>query len=283
MRARHIARTCGGFCVAAILLLYTPDASAQADMRNQCATCHASLSDEKLSAPPKATAGDVHDKAGVQCAGCHGGNASATGKAAAHDSAHGFRGKPSGATICATCHVLLDEKFKTSAHAQIFERACVECHSNHGVKKPGDALLGTTSETVCASCHSEKDDPGFVAAARMRGSIDKLREGIDANTRAIARIKNSGMEVGDQELALHEAGTTLILARAEIHAFNPESLDGVVNDGMKVVGAVHEGGSRALAELAYRRRGLFVSLVAILLFVLALGLKIRQVNQQHPH
>jgi predicted CXXCH cytochrome family protein len=282
MRRLHLAGACGAVALAA-MLLRAPDAAAQAPAENQCATCHATLSDQKLSTPPKAIVGDVHDKAGVRCADCHGGNPSATDKAAAHDSAHGYRGKPSGATICATCHVLLDEKFKTSPHAQIFESACVECHGNHGVKEPRDALLGTSSGAVCASCHSEKDDPGFVGAARMRASIDKLRDGIDANTDSIARVKNSGMEVGDQELALHEAGTKLILARTELHAFNPGSLDEVVNDGMKVVGTVQAGGNRAAAELAYRRRGLFVSLGAILLFVLALSMKIRRLNKQHPH
>jgi predicted CXXCH cytochrome family protein len=251
---------------------------AQAPRTNNCATCHASLADKKLSSPPAATMGDVHDKAGVHCAECHGGNPATADKAAAHDLAHGYRGKPSGATICASCHVLLDEKFKTSVHAQIFESACVECHSNHGIKKPGDTMLGTGSSTVCASCHSDKDDPGFTAAGRMRASIDRLSHGIDNDAALIARARNSGMEVGDQELALHEAGTKLILARTEMHAFNPDALDAVVNDGMKAVATVDQGGHRALDELAYRRRGLFISLAAILLFVVALGLKIRQLS-----
>jgi predicted CXXCH cytochrome family protein len=271
----------GVACVAAILSLHSADAWAQATKLNQCATCHASLSDSTLSAPPKAIIGDVHDKAGVRCADCHGGDPNATNKAAAHDPAHGYRGKPSGATICATCHVLLDEKFKTSAHAQIFESGCVECHSNHGVKKPSDTMLGTSSETVCVACHSEKDDPGSVAAGRMRTSIDKLSRGITNATALVFRARNAGMEVGDEELALHEAATKLVLARTEMHAFNPDSLDAVVGDGLKIVVAVNHGGNKALAELGYRRRGLFASLGAILLFVVALGYKIRRLNQRN--
>ena len=189
--------------IAAAFALWHPAAVFAQAAANQCAACHASLSDSKLSAPPKATIGDVHDKAGVHCADCHGGNPAATDKAAAHDPVRGYRGKPSGATICATCHVLLDDKFKTSVHAQIFERACVECHSNHGVTKPTDAMLGTAKDTVCASCHNEKDDPGFIAAGQMRTSIDTLRQGVDEDTALIARARNAGMEVGDQEVALH--------------------------------------------------------------------------------
>jgi predicted CXXCH cytochrome family protein len=258
-----------------MLLLQGANAWAQTAKPNQCATCHASLTDPALSAPPKAVMGDVHDKAGVRCADCHGGDPNATDKNAAHASAHGYRGKPSGATICATCHVLLDEKFKTSAHAQIFQSACVECHSNHGVKKPTDTMLGTSSESVCVACHSEKDDPGFVAAGRMRTSVDALSKGIINSTALIARARNSGMEVGDQEMALHEAGTVLVLARTEMHAFNPDSLDAVVSGGNKIAATVNQGGIAALASLDYRRRGLFLSLAAILLFVVALGYKIR--------
>jgi predicted CXXCH cytochrome family protein len=267
------------FAVVFAGLSQATNVSAQATKANNCATCHASLPQAALSAPPAAIAGDVHDKAGVRCADCHGGDPAAGTAAAAHDPAHGYRGKPSGATICATCHVLIDQKFKTSVHAQIFDKACVECHSNHGIKTPSDAMLGTAKASVCASCHSEKDDPGFVAANRMRARIDQLKQGIDESASLIGKARNAGMEVGNEELALHEAGTKLILARTEMHAFNPETLDGVVNDGVKIVGTANEGGYRALAELSYRRRGLFMSLAAILLFVVALGFKIRSLSQ----
>ena len=60
-----------------------------------------------------------------------------------------------------------------------------------------------------------------------------------------------------------------------MHAFDPGSLDRVVNEGMKILTGVDQAGNRSLAELAYRRRGLFVSLAAILLVVIALAIKIR--------
>ena len=49
---------------------------------------------------------------------------------------------------------------------------------------------------------------------------------------------------------------------------------------MKVVDGINRGGTRGMAELAYRRRGLFIALAAILLFVVALGLKIRTLTHQ---
>jgi hypothetical protein len=41
---------------------------------------------------------------------------------------------------------------------------------------------------------------------------------------------------------------------------------------------VDRAGERAVAELAYRRRGLALSLAAILMVVVALWLKIRQID-----
>jgi predicted CXXCH cytochrome family protein len=272
--------TAAAAVLGAGLVLLSPRWSvAQAATPNNCATCHTQLPDSRLKLPPHAVAGDVHDKAGVHCADCHGGNPAATGAAAAHDPAHGYRGKPSGATICATCHALLADKFKTSVHAQIFDKACVECHGNHGIKPPSDAMLGTSKDALCTTCHSEKDDPGFVAADKMRASIDRLTQGIDAGSGLIARVRNAGIEVGDQELALTEARTKLVLARTEVHAFDPAALDVVVNDGMKIVAGVNQGGNRAVAELAYRRRGLFFFLALTLLFVVALTFKIRDLDR----
>jgi predicted CXXCH cytochrome family protein len=275
-------RTVAAAVLGAGLILLSPRwAAAQVGTSNYCATCHRQLPEARLKSPPQAVAGDVHDKAGVHCADCHGGNSTATSAAAAHDPAHGYRGKPSAAMICGTCHVLIADKFKTSVHAQIFDKACVECHGNHGIKPPSDAMLGTSKDALCTSCHSEKDDPGFAAANKMRASMDRFTQGIDTNAALIARVKNAGMEVGDQELALTEARTKLVLARTEMHAFDPAALDVVVNDGTKILTGVNQGGNRAVAELAYRRRGLFISLAIILLFVVVLGLKIRELDRRH--
>jgi predicted CXXCH cytochrome family protein len=182
--------------------------------------------------------------------------------------------------VCGTCHAVFATKFAESAHSQIFERACAECHSNHAVLPTSDALIGTTKEALCADCHTEKDDPGFVGAGRMRASIDRLKTSLDANTELIARVRNAGMEVSDQELALGELGTKLTQARTEIHAFDPDALDRVVEEGMKGLASVEQAGNQALADLRYRRRGLFVSFAAIMLVVVGLVLKIRELNRR---
>jgi hypothetical protein len=86
--------------------------------------------------------------------------------------------------------------------------------------------------------------------------------------------------MSDQELALSEARTKLTQARTEIHAFNPATVDPVVDDGLKILAGVAQAGERALADLRFRRRGLFASLAAILLVVIALAFKIRELDRR---
>ena len=181
--------------------------------------------------------------------------------------------------VCGTCHAVFATKFATSLHSQIFDQACVVCHSNHAVLTTSDDMIGASKDTLCWTCHSDKDDPGFVAAGRMRASIEGLNASLATNADLIARARNAGMEVATEELALSEARTTLVLARTEVHAFDPASLDAVVAEGTKILSGVEQGGNRALSELAFRRRGLFVSLGAILLFVIALALKVKSLGR----
>jgi hypothetical protein len=105
-------------------------------------------------------------------------------------------------------------------HSQISDKGCVECHRNH-------AILKQKSET---------------------GQSEEL----------IGGVRNAGIEVSDQELALREARAKLTLARTEVHAFEPSALTEVAA-GMKIVAAVDQAGQNGVAKLRYRRRGLALS------------------------
>ena len=187
------------------------------------------------------------------------------------------------ANVCGTCHAVFAMKFQLSVHAQIFDKGCVECHSNHAVLKPSDDLLGSSAPAVCATCHEGADDKGAVAANRMRSGIEGLKLGIDKSGALIARVRDAGIEVSNQELALIEARSRLTLARTEMHAANPEAVDAILAEGTTILGGVDRAGQDGVVELRFRRRGLAISLGAILLLVVALGLKVRQIDRRsHP-
>jgi predicted CXXCH cytochrome family protein len=206
---------------------------------------------------------------------------------------HGNHGAaPPGAgsvvNVCGTCHAVFAQKFSTSVHKEIFDKGCVECHSNHAVLKPSDDMLGVSGHGVCATCHNGADptDKGAAAAVAMRADLERLKSTIDQTGALVARVKNAGIEMSDQQLAMREAATKLTLARTEMHAFAPAQITPIVKEGIAIVAAADKAGQRGLAELSYRRRGLFISLGAILIVVIGLALKVREIDRRaqntHP-
>ena len=416
--------------LAAALVCAVPrSAAAQpAPAANTCLTCHSSQTDARLSAPAASfSQQDVHRDRGFGCVDCHGGNASASDAAQAHDKGKGFKGKPAGqaviatcarchsdaelmrkfapkqrvdqaaeyatsthgkrlatgdtkvatcatchgahgvrlvsdakspvfptnvahtcgachadaahmagytlpdgsplpttqladyqksvhytaltkgsdlsaptcndchgnhgavppgvgsiANVCGTCHAVFAQKFATSVHKEIFDKGCVECHGNHAIAQPSDDMLGTTGKGICAPCHSadDKGDKGRIAAEAMRSDIERLKTGVEASSALIARVKNAGIEVSDDELALREARTKLTLARTEMHGFDAAAVTPVIAEGLTIVKDVDERGQRGVAELRFRRSGLAASLAAILLVVLGLAWKVKQIDRR---
>jgi predicted CXXCH cytochrome family protein len=179
--------------------------------------------------------------------------------------------------VCGTCHTVFATKFALSAHSQIFDRGCVECHSNHEIVAPSDAMLGTDKAAICSTCHSEGDN-GHAAAATMRAGIDKLKAAIEHSRATVATAENAGMEMDDEELALREAANHLTLARTEMHAFDPKVVDTVLQAGLGITSKVDVDGRQAMDEISYRKRGLAASLVAIVLVVIGLALKVRSLK-----
>ena len=76
--------------VLAIVMAPRPG-SAQTAAPNACLTCHATLTDARLSKPAVLfSAPDVHREHDFACVDCHGGDPAAADKARSHDAARGF-------------------------------------------------------------------------------------------------------------------------------------------------------------------------------------------------
>lgn len=195
---------------------------------------------------------------------------------------HGNHGAaPPGAgavvNVCGTCHAVFAERFATSVHKDVFEKGCVECHENHRIAQPSDALLGTQPESLCPTCHS--DDAGARAAATMHAQITGLQTAVQKAELQLAAVRNAGLEVGDEELKLREARNHLVLSRTEVHTFNPEAVTKVAAEGLALTTGVVDAAAAGERELAFRRRGLAAAMVAFLVVVVGLVLKIRQIER----
>lgn len=172
-----------GMLMAFLSLLMLPALSeakkvASAD---QCLACHATLGGE-TAAPVVAFRNDVHAKASLSCADCHGGDRTQRDMQLAMSPAAGFIGVPTAEQIpgfCGRCHsdasymkrfnpaMRVDQQteYATSVHGKRLAQGdakvatCVKCHGNHGVRAVSDAtspVYPLNVANTCGKCHADK-------------------------------------------------------------------------------------------------------------------------------
>jgi predicted CXXCH cytochrome family protein len=171
--------------------------------------------------------------------------------------------------------------FQSSPHQPVFDGLglpeCLACHNNHDTAHPTDEMLGNGENAVCTMCHSE--GAGFEAAGRMRRSVDTLSERILTADTVLDRAIRLGMEVSREKFELNEARNHLIDARVVIHGFSADAVETAATAGVTIADQAHQRGLQALDDAAFRRRGLALSLVVIGLAILAIYLKIRDIDK----
>jgi hypothetical protein len=188
--------------------------------------------------------------------------------------------------VCGQCHAVNAELFRKSAHSKIFIQmgipGCAGCHSNHAILETSDAMLSGGDKSVCATCHPPTSSGGTLAIS-MLSSINRLKTGYEKARTVLTNAEHAGMEVSQPLFELNEAKTALIKARAAIHGFDQAILDRDIEPGINSSEKAYARGVKALDELQYRRKGLAVSAVIILAFIVGLILKIRQMERKKSH
>ena len=214
------------------------------------------------------------DLSAPTCTTCHGNHGAAP------------PGVGSVVNVCATCHVFQSQMFDKSAHKVAFEKAglpgCVVCHSNHEVKHPSDAMLGTGPAAVCLRCHSPGDHCDKARVAIL-ADLTRLNDAIKDADAVLAVAESSGMEVSEARLSQDQARDDLTKARVTIHSFQAELVNQDIQAGLKVAAANLEAGKGALRERNYRRVGLAVSVFFILIVLVGLRAYIRLIEKNANH
>lgn len=185
--------------------------------------------------------------------------------------------------VCGQCHTVMAEQFSESFHSQILTMlgspGCATCHNNHEIHEAGDELLGVGEGTACGQCHN-REGAGGTVAVQMRSLIDSLRTEIENARSILHRAENSGMEVSEASFRLSDARTALVSARTAVHSFRVDSVEAPVTSGLEIAAEAYGRGQEALDELQVRRLGLVVSVVIILVLIVGLVLKIRQIEEK---
>jgi predicted CXXCH cytochrome family protein len=187
------------------------------------------------------------------------------------------------ANVCGTCHSATAEFFAKSPHRKAFAAMglapCVTCHSNHDVMRTSDDMVGTTGKAVCVPCH-DASSAGFKQAASMRASLEGLRESITRATTVLDQAEHAGMEISQARFELRGAIDALLKTRAAIHLVDRAVIQKLADEGNQIAHATRAKGDKALEELAFRHRGLWVSVGIILLVIVGLVLKIREIDRR---
>jgi predicted CXXCH cytochrome family protein len=183
--------------------------------------------------------------------------------------------------VCGNCHAIQKEFFAASPHragfADIGAPECETCHGNHDVEPANDTLLGVEEGQICGDCHFEDEEPYEVARA-LRRDIEDVKASIAEASTTVEGAAVAGMEVSEAEIVLIDANQALVLARNTVHAVSVDALKERTDEGRTLAGQAAEMGRAALTELSYRQRGLAVSVFFIVLVVIGLYLKIRQIE-----
>ena len=214
---------------------------------------------------------EKQDLSAPTCNDCHGNHGAAP------------PGTTSVGNVCGQCHIRQAELFRSSPHKAPFDALqtgeCVQCHSNHEIKKPNDEMIGVGPNSVCINCHIEGDD-GYAAAETMRARMDELSESIKGSNEILNRAERAGMEVSRPKFDLNEARDALTNARVVIHNFSTAEMEKVIDPGLDIADKDYKAGVAALAELRFRRKGLAASLIFILFLATLIYLKIRQIERR---
>jgi predicted CXXCH cytochrome family protein len=175
------------------------------------------------------------------------------------------------------------DNFSQSRHAQTFAMlgmpGCATCHQNHDIVRASDEMLGLGEGAVCARCHAAGDTGGEAATA-MRSLIDSLGASFEAADSILGLAEQAGMEVSEAQFELGRANNAAVQARASMHAFSVEAVREDVEEGLGITLEAHQRGQDALAELQFRRTGLAISVTIIVVLIVGLVLRIRQLEHK---
>jgi predicted CXXCH cytochrome family protein len=189
--------------------------------------------------------------------------------------------------VCRSCHAGNGELFDGSKHKQAFEEngwpECAKCHGNHGVAKTDDSMLSEASNPLCYECHREyaADKPECPETAEyFYASITTLADAARSLGGSVHTLAEKGLDVDPLSATVEELSDHLRQARSRIHSFEKSEFDDVATLGVEAIEKGRRLIEAAEAEYRFRRNGLIISLVFMVLLAVGIYLKIREIESR---
>ena len=187
---------------------------------------------------------------------------------------------------CSLCHSANASLFDGSKHKLAFDQhnwpECGQCHNNHAIAKTHDSMLGTGVGQLCGDCHLQyaKNNPDCIRTAEyFHDTITQLDQ---ARTRFVSvseKFAARGLDVEPINNQLTELGDALKKSRTYVHSFSRNTFQQVAAPGEEAVKRTDALVNKATEEFKYRQIGLAVSISFIGLLMLAIYLKLRQMEK----
>jgi predicted CXXCH cytochrome family protein len=187
---------------------------------------------------------------------------------------------------CSLCHSANASLFDGSKHKHAFDQhnwpECGQCHNNHAIAKTHDSMLATGPGQLCGDCHRQyaKENPECIKTTDY--FHDTITQMDHARTNFIAvseKLAAKGLDVEPINNELTELGDALKKSRTYVHSFSRNTFQQVATPGEQAVQRTDVLVDKAREEYKYRQIGLAVSIGLIGLLMLAIYLKLRQLEK----
>jgi Cytochrome c3 len=215
----------------------SPSGISKADSGN-CVKCHIQATGRAAEVVGIHRA-STHNKAGISCNGCHGGDPEQIDKLKAHTGK--FIGKPERRTLlmmCGNCHERQLDQFKTSRHfpesSGVPRLDCADCHGAHSIGNPPESF---SFAQYCASCHGLEYLP---ALAQPLQALVTLTDELNDKAR---RVSTNGRNLSDD----------FIKQRKEIRRLTAEIIHPTGHgSGFDGIGRILSDGEKLKREISSR-------------------------------
>jgi len=214
------------FLSCALLVSKSVLADVGKEETNSCVQCHSRLpSSGFLGVKSHSWAGSVHQKNGVTCDKCHGGNPGAKKAEKAHAGVLSSRNPKSTVyfknipSTCGACHGAEFYKFSQSRHYKMLESTgqgpeCATCHGSMVIR----ILSPDNIAAVCEQCHNERMGIKPYVPQKARAVLLLLRESkalLDLNEKLHPAVKET-----EETERMRAARASLQSAKLEWHRFD---------------------------------------------------------------
>ena len=192
---------------------------------------------------------------------------------------------------CSLCHSANASLFDGSKHKVAFDKhnwpECSKCHGNHGIQKTHDQMLQTGTGALCSGCHRQfaKDNPDCEKTAQFfHDTIAGMDESRSNFITVSEKLAAKGLDVDALTAQTSDIADAVKKSRSYIHSFSRSSFDQVAAPGQEAVKKANGLVAAAWQEYRFRQTGLIASIAVIALLMIAVYLKLRQLEQASgPH